>query len=80
VNWEGISAGGDMTRPSTEWCKSRGCPHFTWERYCWENNPEKIRRRGICLLTGRQPGNIGTCPGEMESELQCRGNSSGNIC
>ena len=52
---------GKQTFPSSTGCKSRKCPDLIEETYPWGIT---TRKRMVCRLTGRIPGNMGKCPKE----------------
>nr|WP_319538169.1 hypothetical protein [uncultured Methanospirillum sp.] len=58
-----------MTRPKTELCISKGCPHLIWEWYRTSGPNVKDRRRSICSIMGRQPGNMDVCPDDEEARI-----------
>ncbi|HWQ64237.1 MAG TPA: hypothetical protein VN429_07455 [Methanospirillum sp.] len=56
-----------MKRPNTERCTSKRCPHLIWQWYRTSGPITKDRRRCICVLMDRQPGNMDYCPIEEEA-------------
>jgi hypothetical protein len=48
--------------PSARGCKTRQCPDLVEQEYPWGNG--EYRKRWICQVTGRIPGNMATCPKE----------------
>lgn len=62
-----------MKRLLTDQCRKKGCPYLVWERYLTTIPPRKLRRRGVCVFIGKQPGNMYFCPLEEELKKRTRG-------